>query len=258
MVIVAITYSYFNKLHCQSINSCFDHAAAFGPRISESGKLGFLAEPEEDPTGCSLVTKPPYNNDWIALVKRGGCSFITKIRFMQKSGAVGVVVGDPDHPGRWITMYAPGDTSDVLIPSVFLAQEEYLTILSLTKSTVEPLPIRLQLDDFISWPLIDVLVIVVISPSVLLALIYVSWRIRQRQKRRADLADVNTVNKLAIKIYNKQKIRENEREECAICLEDYMEGDHLRVLPCQHDFHAQCVDAWLTTQKKFVSIIFVF
>ena len=104
-------------------------------------------------------------------------------------------------------------------------------------------------------PLIDVLVIVVISPSVLLALIYVSWRIRQRQKRRADLADVNTVNKLAIKIYGKQKIRENEREECAICLEDYMEGDNLRVLPCQHDFHAQCVDAWLTTQKKFVSII---
>ncbi|KAI9256670.1 hypothetical protein BDA99DRAFT_517039, partial [Phascolomyces articulosus] len=128
-----------------------DHAAAFGPRISENGKLGFLAEPEQDPTGCSLVTLPPLEENWIALVRRGGCSFITKIRSMQQSGAIAVVVGDPEHPGRWITMYAPGDTSDVLIPSVFLAQEEYLTILSLTRTSSEPLPIRLQLDDFISW-----------------------------------------------------------------------------------------------------------
>ncbi|KAI9490110.1 hypothetical protein BDB00DRAFT_769404, partial [Zychaea mexicana] len=233
-----------------------DHAAAFGPRLSEKGKLGFLIEPEQDPTGCSpvVVEKPPFlqEDSWIALVRRGDCSFITKVRSMQKSGATAVVVGDPDHPGRWITMYAPGDTSDVLIPSVFLAQEEYLSLLSLARTG--PIPIRLELDDFISWPLIDVLIIVVISPTILLVLIYISWRIRQRQKRRAELADVKTVNKLTIKKFNRQKIRENEREECAICLEDYMEADSLRVLPCQHDFHAQCVDAWLTTQKKFCPI----
>ena len=64
-----------------------------------------MVEPSQDPTGCSVV-EPPCS-DWIALVKRGGCSFITKVRFMQKSGAIAVVVGDSEHPG-WITMYAPG------------------------------------------------------------------------------------------------------------------------------------------------------
>lgn len=84
--------------------------------------------------------------------------------------------------------------------------------------------------------------------------IYVSWRIRQRQKRQQELAPAEMVSRLTLKKFSREKIRENEREECAICLEDYVEGDELRVLPCQHDFHAICVDAWLTTQKRFVSV----
>lgn len=46
--------------------------------------------------------------DWVALVRRGGCSFITKVRNMQESGAIAVAVGDPEHQSGWITMYAPG------------------------------------------------------------------------------------------------------------------------------------------------------
>jgi E3 ubiquitin-protein ligase RNF13 len=66
-----------------------------------------------------------------------------------------------------------------------------------------------------------------------------------------------------MKQYSFDKLQENEAQECAICLEDYNEGEDLRVLPCKHDFHTCCVDAWLTTQKKFVSytcvdLIFVF
>lgn len=64
-----------------------------------------MVEPSNDATGCSIVEAPC--SDWIALVRRGGCSFVTKVRNMQKSGAIAVAVGDPDKPG-WITMYAPG------------------------------------------------------------------------------------------------------------------------------------------------------
>ena len=32
---------------------------------------------------------------------------------------------------------------------------------------------------------------------------------------------------------------------CTICLEEFIEGEQLRALPCCHQFHAECVEAWV-------------
>lgn len=38
---------------------------------------------------------------------------------------------------------------------------------------------------------------------------------------------------------------DDEEHCCAICLVEYEVGDDIRCLPCNHEFHKSCVDAWL-------------
>lgn len=43
--------------------------------------------------------------------------------------------------------------------------------------------------------------------------------------------------------------------ECAICLSNFVKGEIVRVLPCQHIFHIDEVDSWLINGKKLVRLL---
>ncbi|KRX66688.1 E3 ubiquitin-protein ligase RNF13 [Trichinella sp. T9] len=52
------------------------------------------------------------------------------------------------------------------------------------------------------------------------------------------------------KIPNRKYKKGDEHEMCAICLEDFADGDKMRLLPCGHVYHCACVDPWLLKNRK--------
>lgn len=42
-----------------------------------------------------------------------------------------------------------------------------------------------------------------------------------------------------------QNVQESGNFSCPICTDDFVKGQDLRVLPCNHQFHPECVDPWL-------------
>jgi hypothetical protein len=175
----------------------------------------------------SAKSKPGH--DWIALVERGGqCSFVSKVRVAQALGAKAVVVGDAPSPdyedgrhtpgeesdpglsGRLVTMFAPGVTSDVKIPSTFITRPSYVDLVRLVEEVEKEgqdkcamlkkegkdcntrengLEVILGRDDIMwEWPLIDLAFILLLLPSFMTLTTIIVHRIRLTRQRRRERA----------------------------------------------------------------------
>ena len=64
----------------------------------------------------------------------------------------------------------------------------------------------------------------------------------------------NKVNNIKVSDYEPGMM---EDPRCPICLFDYLCHDQLRVLPCAHHFHRDCVDRWLVTSLANLLYYFV-
>ncbi|CAO3634949.1 unnamed protein product [Mucor hiemalis] len=244
-----------------------DKAAAFGPRLTKRGILGnMFRPPEHSNEGCIPLKEEnkPAIKDWIAIVERGGCSFVEKVRSLQASGAKAVIIGDKHYNG-WITMYATGDASDIQIPSVYVAQYQFLSLLQHLTDVNEygdtPVFIRITENELFSWTYSDLfLFCAVLIPSSILYAIYLAWRVRQDSEAQQHLQQQQNGEQWTVKnVFSKLPVHSFHREkdipidECIICLEEYSEGEIIRTLPCKHLFHSTCIQAWLN-RKHFCPI----
>jgi len=72
--------------------------ASFGPPIPDGGLTGEIACLKDDTSdatllnGCTAATNPGELAGKIALIDRGGCSFVTKVANAQAAGAIGAII----------------------------------------------------------------------------------------------------------------------------------------------------------------------
>ena len=41
-----------------------------------------------------------------------------------------------------------------------------------------------------------------------------------------------------------------KEENCLICMEAFSNGKRIKVLQCGHEYDAECIDTWLTNEKR--------
>jgi hypothetical protein len=89
-----------------------------------------------------------------------------------------------------------------------------------------------------------------------------SYRERENYEQLLDLAeklsDPNRDNKVDIeqffsyryKTITTTKILSSKQTACVICMSHFKNGQHIRVLPCQHEYHSKCIARWFTMNSS--------
>ncbi|KAL9234623.1 hypothetical protein vseg_009476 [Gypsophila vaccaria] len=236
-----------------------DIEANFAPPVKTGGICGklYLAEPLD---ACSpLMNEVEHVGNYTApfvLIIRGGCSFEDKIKKAQKVGFEAAIICDNEDGGGLIAM--AGNPAGIKIPAVFVSKATGETLKPYAGRDLE-LWIIPNYDNSV-WSIMAISFISLLAMSALLATCFFVRRHRVRRERSvARVREFHGMSGRLVKampslIFTAVTEEYCTSSTCAICLEDYVVGDRLRVLPCRHKFHAFCVDAWLTTWRTFCPV----
>uniref|UniRef100_A0A1A7XMM5 E3 ubiquitin-protein ligase RNF13 n=1 Tax=Iconisemion striatum TaxID=60296 RepID=A0A1A7XMM5_9TELE len=226
-----------------------DMPARFGYRLPSDGLKGFLigARPEN---ACEPIEPPPRDNltgAFFVLIKRFDCNFDMKVLNAQKAGFKAAIVHNVDSED--LISMASNDVDvvkQIVIPSVFVGEETANTLKD--DYMYDKGGHVVLIPDFslpLEYYLIPFLIIVGIC-LILIVVFMITKFVQDRRRARRSRLRKDQLKKLPIHKYKKG----DNYDVCAICLDEYEEGDKLRVLPCSHAYHSKCVDPWLTKTKK--------
>ncbi|XP_072302774.1 E3 ubiquitin-protein ligase RNF43 [Eucyclogobius newberryi] len=115
------------------------------------------------------------------------------------------------------------------------------------------------------WPHYDVGILLTIVLAILTVILIFAFRYKCKSNRTWDSVHQQTmraISRLETKTYNSQGCSGSQRHRgawgsassnsspvCAICLEDFQDGQNLRIISCAHEFHKDCVDPWLLQHR---------
>ncbi|KAJ1523649.1 hypothetical protein ONE63_001492 [Megalurothrips usitatus] len=229
-----------------------DVPSRFGDSLPLQGLEGYLVY-ADPPLACGPVAPPPHvaniSRPWILLISRGNCSYENKVRHAQASNYQAVIVHNVNSSD--LEPMSATNSTGIYIPSVFVG--EHTGTFLRTKylyNEINPCRHYILINDDMPFninthlllPFATVVGICCVIMFTFMMLKCFQDRRRQRRHRlpAASLRQIPT----------SKFMKGHPYETCAICLEDYQEGEKLRILPCSHAYHSKCIDPWLTRNRR--------
>uniref|UniRef100_A0A8C3ULW8 E3 ubiquitin-protein ligase RNF43 n=1 Tax=Catharus ustulatus TaxID=91951 RepID=A0A8C3ULW8_CATUS len=123
--------------------------------------------------------------------------------------------------------------------------------------------VKIEVKEPPAWPDYDVwILLTVVSTVVVIILIFVVRTKCQLNRTQAHLSPQDSVQQQTLQAIRQLATRRYQPRArpaprwdsasscssapvCAICLEEFSEGQELRIISCSHEFHRECVDPWL-------------
>ncbi|XP_059612115.1 E3 ubiquitin-protein ligase Godzilla-like [Phlebotomus argentipes] len=238
----------------QIVAQFHDMPAHFGPSFSSPG-LRAVAVNATPANACTDLTPPPavlndsHPTKYVVLVARYNCSFEDKIKNAQKANFDAVIVynlgsdeleqmsvKDPDE--IFIPAMFVGENTGKIILYNYLNQDGFVLVLN------DDLPFNINTHLILPFAIVVGLCFVIMIGFMVVKCIREQRRLRRRRLPSSVLRKIPTI----------KFTKHDNYETCAICLDDYIEGERLRVLPCNHAYHTKCIDPWLTKNRRVCPI----
>ncbi|XP_005105318.1 E3 ubiquitin-protein ligase RNF13 [Aplysia californica] len=234
----------------RTITSFADMQAGFGSDFPEDGLEGFVvyAKPH---TACTKLLNPAPKEKgdykWILLIARGdSCQFADKVLNAQNNNYDAAIVHD-DRQESHLPVMGGVNGSKVHIPSTFVGLDSGQMLAGVYNATSKKYIVRIQESPQFDYKMYLWPFAIVVAVCFLMVMIFLIVKfVREHTKRRLNRLSSKHLKKIPVRKYKKG----DYYDTCAICLDEYEDGEKIRVLPCDHVYHTKCIDPWLTKNKK--------